>query len=133
MQNELENRHIIENIVQYLKNHRKENPTAIIFLDKGALLRTDKNSYYIKFDTLYWITAGRETGKFSGAGFALNTKYYNIIKDKELDILYTNRPNYVYYYKFKNYENSSFNHIQSFNGERVRVIAISLADDVWKV
>lgn len=130
-----QNHEILRNIVEYLRKSRKENTESISFLDKGAIMRTDKSNsgYYIKFDTLYWILAGKETGKFTGAGFALNTKYYNIIHDKKLDILYFNRPNYVYYYRNSNYERNSFYHIQKYNSERVRVISIESADDVWKV
>lgn len=122
---------ILTKIQLFLKSFRKEETTLVNFLDKGAILRTNKNSYYVKFDTLYWILAGKETGKFTGAGFSLNSKYYNLIHDMKLDILYFNRPNYVYYYKFSTYERHSFNHIQKYNSERVRVVSINEADDVW--
>jgi hypothetical protein len=124
---------IINKIAAYLKDFKKETARTINFLDKGALLYTDAKKYYVKFDTMYWVLAGKETGKFTGAGFAINTKFYNIIHEMKCDILYTNQPNFVYYYKYENYERNSFYHVQNYNGERVRVIAISLADDVWKV
>lgn len=131
-----ENAEFLKKIIFYMNDFRdKEKPVSINFMDKGALLRTNKDNkgYYVKFDTTYWILAGQETGRFKGAGFALNTHYYNIVHQNKLDILYTNLPNYVYYYKYENYEKNSFNHIQKFNDERVRVIAIVLADEVWKV
>jgi hypothetical protein len=125
---------LLEKIVNYLKDFKHETATYLNFLEKGAMMKTDKgNKYYLKFDSIYWILAGKETGKFNGPGFALNSKFFNIIDQLGLDVLYTNRPNYVYYYKNNNYKNNSFNHIQKFNNERVRVIPISEADDVWKV
>ena len=124
---------LIQKIAAYLKDFKKETARTINFLDKGALLYTDKSKYYVKFDTMYWILAGKETGKFTGAGFALNRKFYNIIHEMKCDILYCNKPNLVYYYMYDNYERNSFYHIQSYNGERTRVIAINLCDDVWLV
>lgn len=128
-----DNKTLIQKIVNYLKDFKKETATFLHFLDKGALLNTDRKKYYMKFDTMYWILAGKETGRFTGAGFALNSKYYNIVNQFKTDVLYTNRPRHVYHYLYDNYERNSFNHIQSYNSERVRVISIALADDIWLV
>lgn len=124
---------LVQKIVDYMKRFRKEKALSLNFLDKGAMMRTDKSKYYLKFDSMYWILAGHETGKFKGAGFSLNNKFYNIIKEFKLDVLYCNKPNFVYLYHHDNYENNSFYHKQSYNDERVRVISIAIADDVWKV
>ena len=130
---EIVNKTLLEKIIYYLKDFKKEKTTFLDFLEKGAIMKTDKKKYYLKFDSLYWINAGKETGKFKGPGFSLNTKFYNIVNQLKLDILYTNAPNFVYYYINKNYEQNSFNHIQDYNGERVRVIPINDADDIWHV
>jgi hypothetical protein len=130
---EIVNKTLLEKIIYYLKDFKKEKTTFLDFLDKGAIMKTDKKKYYLKFDSLYWINAGKETGRFRGAGFSLNAKFYNIVNQLKLDILYTNPPSYVYHYYNENYEKNSFNHIQDYNGERVRVISIDSADDVWNV
>lgn len=127
------NKSLLEKIVYYLKDFKKEKTTFLQHLDKGMIMKTDKKRYYLKFDTIYWIMAGRETGRFVGPGFALNSKFYNIVNQLELDILYCNLPDLVYHYHHDNYEKNSFNHIQHFNNERVRVISINHADDVWHV
>lgn len=123
----------LKKIVNYLQDFKKEIPEFLHFLDKGALLRTDKKVYYMKFDRMYWVLAGKETEKFVGPGFALNTKFYNLVNELNADLLYTTLPNYVYHYLHDNYEENSFYHTQKFNQERVRVVSISNADDVWKV
>ena len=134
MQEELlKHKSLIEKIIFYLKDFKKEKTTFFQSLEKGAIMKTDKNRYYLKFDTLYWIRAGKETGKFQGAGFSLNVKFYNIVNQLKLDLLYCNLPDLVYYYKNDNYERNSFNHIQDFNNERVRVVSIDCADDIWHV
>lgn len=122
----------LKKIVDYITDFKKETSEFLHFLDKGALLRTDKKVYYLKFDRMFWALAGKETGKFSGPGFALNTKFYNLVEELNADILHT-VPNTVYHYLHDNYETNSFYHTQSYNSERVRVVSISDADDVWKV
>ena len=123
----------LKKIVDYIHDFKKESSEFLHFLDKGALLRTDKKVYYLKFDRMFWALAGKETGKFVGPGFSLNTKFYNLVEELNADLLYTNMPNTVYHYLHDNYELNSFYHVQKFNDERVRVISLGNADDIWKV
>ena len=126
-------KHFLKKIVDYIQDFKKETSEFLHFLDKGALLRTDKKVYYMKFDSMYWVLAGKETGRFQGAGFSLNTKFYNLVNELNADILYCNKPSFVYHYLHDNYQANSFYHVQKFNDERVRVISIGDADDVWNV
>ena len=82
---------------------------------------------------MFWALAGKETGKFVGPGFSLNTKFYNLVEELNADILLYKVPNTVYHYLHDNYETNSFYHVQKFNDERVRVVSLQDADDVWKV
>jgi hypothetical protein len=129
----LVDKQFLSKIVNYITDFKKENSEFLHFMDKGALLRTDKKVYYLKFDRRFWDLAGKETGKFQGPGFALNTKYYYLVNELNADILHTILPNFVYHYLHDNYETNSFYHTQKFNSERVRVISLNDADDVWNV
>lgn len=112
----------------------KVNRATLINLNRNGVIETEKNNYYVKYDSKFWFNAGKETGKFSGPGFTINKDVYdNVVNHLRADILYVNRPNVCYHFKIENYRDNAVKHVQKFNGENVMVISIYKADGVWYI
>jgi hypothetical protein len=104
-------------------------------IDKSALIEMKTgHHYYFKFDRQHWHSAGRETGKFGGSGFAINADVFKTIDERyNADILYCNSPNIVYEFNLQNFKKNSHKHTQRFNGEEVYVISLYDANQVFYI
>jgi hypothetical protein len=122
----------LDAVIRYFGPNNIEEVTKI---EKSALIETKRGQhYYFKFDSKHWSNAGYETGKFKGAGFAINADIFNTIDERySADILYCNSPNIVYEYNLENFKRNSHKHTQRFNGEQVYVISLYDANQVFYI
>lgn len=125
----------LESALEAIIKYFGQDVIGVDRIDKSAIIKTNKNNnFYFKFDRQHWYSAGRETGKFGGAGFAINSNVFKTLDERyNADIMYCNPPGTVYYYDLKNFKKNSVKHTQKFNGEEVFVISLFEANAVFYI
>jgi hypothetical protein len=107
---------------EWLRDYDIDNRYNMIGATLGIICRNG-DSFYLKYSEK-WRLAGLKTGKFKGPGMTVSLEHYQkYITETRADILFYEKvEKKLYFCPYKTFVENSFQHVQDFDGQPVRVI-----------